>query len=43
MSLEEEVNRSGPGVATFVKCDVSKEDEVKVSVILIINRCLGAK
>lgn len=27
-ALEEEVNKSGPGSAFFVKCDVSKPEEV---------------
>ena len=29
--LETELNTTGPGEAYFIKCDVSKEDEIKVS------------
>lgn len=29
-ALEGEVNASGPGEATFIQCDVSKEDQIKV-------------
>ena len=28
--LEEELNNTGPGEAFYIKCDVSKEDEIKV-------------
>ena len=29
--LEKEVNETGPGDAFFIKCDVSKEEDIKVS------------
>ena len=29
--VEAAMNAMGPGEATFVKCDMSKEDEIKVS------------
>lgn len=28
--LEKELNNTGPGEAFYIKCDVSKEDEIKV-------------
>ena len=28
------MNAMGPGEATFVKCDVSKEDEIKVFLLI---------
>ena len=28
--LEDELNKTGPGEAFYIKCDVSKEDEIKV-------------
>ena len=33
------MNAMGPGEATFVKCDVSKEEEIKVSSCLL-SLCL---
>lgn len=30
LKLEAEVNKEGPGEAYFVKCDVTKDDEIKV-------------
>lgn len=29
--LEKEVNENGPGEGFFIKCDVSKEEDIKVN------------
>lgn len=34
-ALESEVNAAGPGVATFIQCDVTKEEQIKVNVGII--------
>ena len=31
--LEKELNGTGPGEAYFIKCDVTKEEEIKVSLL----------
>lgn len=30
-ALESEVNSAGPGEATFIQCDVTKEEQIKVN------------
>lgn len=34
-ALESEVNAAWPGVATFIQCDVTKEEQIKVNVGII--------
>ena len=31
--LEKELNGTGPGEAYFIKCDVTKEEDIKVSLL----------
>ena len=31
--LEKELNGKGPGEAYFIKCDVTKEEDIKVSLL----------
>lgn len=38
-ALEAELNRAGPGSCTFVRCDVSREDDIKVKVTQLVVRC----
>ena len=33
-ALEEELNKKGPGEAFFVRCDMSKEEDIKVTIII---------
>ncbi|CAH1787399.1 unnamed protein product [Owenia fusiformis] len=37
-ALEEEVNKTGPGESLFLKCDVSKEDEIKNVVDITVEK-----
>ena len=35
--LEKEMNEKGPGEACLIKCDVTKEEDIKVSVLCFLE------
>ncbi|XP_069380604.1 17-beta-hydroxysteroid dehydrogenase 14 [Paralichthys olivaceus] len=37
-SLEGELNQAGPGLCTFVTCDVSKEDDIKRLIVFTVEK-----